>query len=288
VSIVMPSLNQARFLGTAIDSVLEQDYPRIELIVADGVSTDETLALLEARARTDPRLCWFSAPDNGPAQAVNRALDRARGILIGWLNADDVYAPGAVTRAVEALIAHPEWLMLYGHGEHIDTEGCVLESYPTLPPEAPFARFRDGCFVCQPTVFFRRTLWLLLGPLDETLQTAFDFDYWLRAFAQMPERIGFVDRVQAQSRLHADGITLRQRRSVMREGMAVLARHFGTAPPHWVRTYVDELVDGGVPIRAEVCAKEVAQAFLDEVRPLLSPADYWSLLAQIGSDPRLA
>lgn len=281
----MPSLNQGRFIDAAIDSVLGQDYPHIELIVADGASIDDTPHRLARRARGDTRLRWLSEPDDGPAQALNRALARVRGTVIGWLNADDLYTPGAISRAVAALDEHRDWLMAYGHGEHVDIDGKVIDRYPTLPPHTPIEQFTEGCFICQPTMFFRRTATILLGRFDESLKTAFDFDYWLRAFSRFPDRIGFVDAVQAYSRLHTDCITLRQRRTVMLEGIRILARQFGHAPINWAETYVEELIAGRTSpsqdLRAEVLS------FLELVLPDLMLEDWESLRNRIDLDTRL-
>lgn len=277
VSVVMPSLNQALFMGTAIDSVLAQDYPNIELIVSDGGSDDGTQDLLRARQAVDQRLRWSSRKDSGPAQAVNVALAQTRGTLVGWLNSDDVYTPGAVRRAVDALQAHPQWLMVYGHGQHVDDGGKPLNDYPTLPPSTPVGKFAEGCFICQPTVFFRRSAWVLLGKLDEGLKAAFDFEYWLRAFLAFPERIGFVDALQAQSRLHQEGITLRMRKTVILEGMQVLARHLGNAPKEWFLTYVNELLaqPGGRQESADL-KKHVADTLVIAA-PWLTPLDLRAL-----------
>ena len=242
VTIVMPSLNQARFIAAAVHSVLSQDYQQLELIVADGCSTDGTQGWLARQQELDGRLRWFSEPDKGPANALNKALRMSRGTLIGWLNSDDVYAPGAVNRAVHALAGNRDWLMVYGHGEHVDEDGQAIGPYPTVRPPAPMSQFAKGCFICQPTVFFKRSMHLLLGPLDESLQTAFDFDYWLRVFCAFPGRVGFVDAVQAQSRVHSNAITLRLRRTVILEGMQLLARHLGNAPKEWLLTYLSELL----------------------------------------------
>lgn len=242
VSVVMPSLNQGRFIEASVDSVLGQGYRRLELIVADGGSTDGTQATLVRLQSGDSRLRWFSEADDGPADALNKALLRTRGTLIGWLNSDDLYVPGTVARAVAAMEGAHSPVMVYGHGQHIDEGGTVLGAYPTERPEGAIERFRDGCFICQPTVFFKRTLWQLLGPLDRTLKTAFDFDYWVRAFLMFPGRIGFVDALQASSRLHHGCITMKMRRTVAMEGVRVIAKHLGNAPAHWVLTYADELL----------------------------------------------
>ncbi len=277
VSIVMPSLNQAAFIAAAVESVLSQSYQQLELIVADGSSTDGTQAWLAQRQTQDARLRWFSEPDSGPADALNKALRQAKGTLIGWLNSDDLYTPGAVQRAVQALQGRSECLMVYGQGQHIDASGAVLGLYPTLAPPTVPSQFAKGCFICQPTVFFRRTMWLLLGKFDEELKTAFDFDYWLRAFARFSDRIGFVDAVQAQSRLHPECITLRLRRTVILEGMQLLARHLGHAPKEWLLTYVNQLLalppgqQGVDDLKAHV-----AQT-LTVAKPWLRPADLQAL-----------
>ncbi len=265
VSIVMPSLNQGQFLREAIGSVLDQSYPAIELVVVDGGSTDGTLQILdELKLKAGARMSWTSGPDSGPASAVNTALKRAQGDLVGWLNSDDLYTPGAIAAAVDRFDADAALVMTYGEGAHIDKDGHLLGRYPTLRPPVSIDRFHDGCFICQPTVFMRRTVLDEVGFLDEVLQTAFDFEYWLRMFRRYPGRIACIDRLQAYSRLHEGGITQRMRRQVALEGMDVLSSHVGEPHPHWLLTYVEELYarypfDESVPD-----LKMHVSAFLDE------------------------
>lgn len=242
VSIVMPSFNQEHFIEAAVRSVLEQDYPSLELIIADGGSTDGTLQCLEGLlAHFGNRLRWISEPDSGPANAINKALGMVRGAIIGWLNSDDLYAPGAVRAAVHCLTTRPETLMVYGEGEHIDENGKRLGRYPTLPPSASPEVFQKGCFICQPTVFLRLEVLQRVGFLDESLKTAFDFELWLRIFQQFPERIALLDQVLASSRIHAACITSQQRRLIAMENIRVLSKYFGHAQPHWLLTYAEEL-----------------------------------------------
>ena len=91
-----------------------------------------------------------------------------------------------------ALEDHPQWLMLYGEGDEFNSYTCLQQPYPTLPPSAGIEAFRSPCFICQPTVVFRRSMGVLLGPFDTHWNTSFDFDYWLRAFEAFPHRIGYV------------------------------------------------------------------------------------------------
>lgn len=237
----MPSLNQARFIGASIDSVLKQDYENLELIIQDGGSEDETIRILEQLVASDPRLKWESRSDNGPADAIQRAFSKVRGEIIGWLNSDDLFAPGALSNAQRAFNDHPDWIMCYGHGEHIDESGRRINDYPTKPPSIGVDGFNAGCFICQPTVFFKTPLLSLLGSIDQTLKTAFDYDYWIRAFKAVPDRIGFIDRVLARSRLHQDCITQRMRQSVALEGLYLSQKHFGSAQSHWLVTHIEEI-----------------------------------------------
>jgi glycosyltransferase involved in cell wall biosynthesis len=117
VSVVMPTLDQVDFLARAVDSVLTQDLIDVELIVADGGSTDGTQARLAALAERHPgRLRWTSGPDSGPAAAVNAAVHLARAPLLGWLNSDDMLVDGALQRVVGHFEQHPGDAAVYGHG----------------------------------------------------------------------------------------------------------------------------------------------------------------------------
>lgn len=239
----MPCRNAGPFLREAVESVLQQPEC-LELLVADGGSSDGSLTWLEQQAATNPRLRLVSRSDAGPADALNRAFQIARGSLIGWLNADDIYPPGALARAVAALEAHPEWLMAYGEGEEFNAATGLRQRYPTLLPSVGLQGFRFHCFICQPTVVFRRTLATLLGPFDAQWHTAFDMDYWLRAFASFPHRIGFIPHLQGRTRLHEATITSRQRRQAALETTALTARHCGSATAIRLHNYALDLVAG--------------------------------------------
>src|SRR4051794_3921073 len=82
VTIVVPSFNQGRFIRTTIDSVLEQTYRPLEIIVVDGGSNDETVSVLQSYGDL-PELRWTSEPDKGVADAVNKGFAQARGEVIG-------------------------------------------------------------------------------------------------------------------------------------------------------------------------------------------------------------
>ena len=251
-------------------AILEQRDVSVELIISDGGSTDGTLGLLEnLLIEFGPRIRWVSAADGGPASAVNRALQYSRADIIGWLNADDIYARDAVSVAVRRFAADAELVMLYGEAEFVDAAGNILRRYPTRPPSAGIEAFQASCFICQPTAFLRRRVFDTIGGLDEQLSTAFDFDLWLRVFGKFPGRIHHTDRIQAFSRVHGRTITSSQRKAVASEAVRLLSRYLGSAEPHWVLTYIDEATraypgyDTSLDLRGHVSAlvTELAACF---------------------------
>jgi glycosyltransferase involved in cell wall biosynthesis len=231
VSLVTPSYNQARFIRETIDSVLAQSYPSIEYLVLDGGSTDGTLDILTSYG---DKIRWISEPDSGQAEAINKGLSVARGQIVGYLNSDDVLQPDAVEQAVRHLVEHPECDLVYGDADYIDESGTVFGRYPTAPYS--FERMMTDCCICQPAAFWRSTAAEIVGPFDERLQYALDYDYWLRF-----DRSGFVLQYMptrlAQSRLHAGAKTLRARAEIYAEIFDVSRRRGGYVSRNYISGY---------------------------------------------------
>ena len=220
VSIVTPSLNQGQFIEETIRSVLDQDYPRIEHIVADGGSTDETLAVLERH----PHLIWVSEADRGQADAVNKGFAMARGEIFGWLNADDLYLPGAVSTAVDALrrtgagFVHGAWMQIDEHGE------TLRERIPAVPFDLD-AQLNERNAVCQPGSFFTREAFESVGGLDVSYRYAMDYELWLKLGARVP--VTHVDPVLGAYRFHPTSKTVAERSGFWAETVRASRAHGG-------------------------------------------------------------
>jgi len=202
VSIVTPSLNQGRFIEDTVKSVLGQDYSPIEYLVVDGGSTDETLAILR---RYDGALRWISEPDSGQAAAVNKGFRVTSGQILGWLNSDDVYEPSAVSAAVAYLREHPETAMVYGDANHIDAAGNDIGPCSYVEPANLERLIHEVDYIVQPAAFFRRSAFLAVGPLDESLHWALDYDLWIKIARRFP--IAYVPRRLARYRLTGENKT---------------------------------------------------------------------------------
>jgi glycosyltransferase involved in cell wall biosynthesis len=242
VSIITPSLNQGRFIRDTIESALSQDFPRLEYIVMDGGSTHSTLEILRSYSG---RLIWSSAPDLGQADAVNTGFRLAKGEILGWLNSDDTYHPGAVKVAVEHLAAHPDTAVVYDDAYYIDEKNAVIGTYPT--EDFSLDRMAEACLICQPTAFIRRAALDAVGLLDPTLRYCMDYDLWIRLGRRF--RIDRFHRVLANSRRYPETKSFVSRDELFEEVYAVAERSFGRISPHWrvCRAYY-RLVDLSWPL----------------------------------------
>jgi len=229
VSIVTPSLNQGPYIRATIDSVLSQGYPELDYVVLDGGSTDETLDILRS---CGSGLSWRSEPDAGQADAINRGFATAGGELIGWLNADDVYLPGAIAAMVDAAAEDPDRALIYGGAEFIDAAGRPLGPCTQVRPYSREALLNELDFIVQPATLFSRSAFEAVGGLDASLGYCFDYDLWWRIAGIGP--IGYVDgEVVAASRDHEATKTRTRRAEYFQEGMQVVRRHTGRVPWHW-------------------------------------------------------
>ncbi len=204
VSIITPSFNQARYLETTIQSVLAQDYPRIEYIIVDGGSTDGSVDIIR---KYESRLAWrVSEKDKGQTDAINKGFAHATGQILAWLNSDDTYEPGAVAAAVNYLTEHPEAGMVYADCNFINEDGRVIGKFGAA--QTDLRRLREGyVHIPQQTMFFRADLWEQVGPLDPSFFFAMDYDLWTRIAAR--SKIKYLPgQTWANFRLHTSGKTI--------------------------------------------------------------------------------
>ena len=180
-TIVTPCLNGAATLEQALESVRSQDYPgHVEHVVVDGGSTDGTVELLQKAG-----VRYISEPDRGLSDAVNKGIRMARGDVVGWLNADDVYLPGALAAAGRAFAERPEALWVTGPCLIVGADGEEIRSAVTRYKNLFLRRYSYRLhlvqnFVSCPSTFVRRAAFDRIGMLDERFKYSMDYDLWLR------------------------------------------------------------------------------------------------------------
>lgn len=277
-AIVTPSYNTGRHVGAAVDSVLDQDYAPVDYVVMDGGSTDGTVDVLKSFG---PRLTWVSERDRGQADAINRGFARTRGDVLGWLNSDDAYAPGALRAAGEFLAAHPDVAMIYGDADFIDAAGNRIGRCAHVEPV--FRRRRlihYSDFIVQPAAFFRRSAFEAVGGLDPSLNWAMDYDLWLK-FAAAGFKVAYLPRVLANYRWLGDSKSAAGGWGRLREVDAVARRHGARRTPAFFRLekvnlHLTEARDAARLGDVSSAAASFARATGNLVA---SPRAMWSLLS---------
>jgi len=197
-TIVTPSYNQAQYLEFTLLSVLRQDYPELEYFVIDGGSTDGSQRIIEDyQAELD---WWISEADSGQADAINKGFRCATGEILAWLNSDDLYLPWTIREAAAVFEENPGVEMVYGDAVSADAQGNLLNALRFQQYQLrDLLQFK---MICQPAVFFRRSLLERTGLLDESYHFFLDHQLWIR-MARQTQPI-HLPRVLAVSRYHPE------------------------------------------------------------------------------------
>lgn len=181
VSVVTPSFNTGRYIEETLRSVQEQDYPHVEHIVLDSGSTDETPEIL---ARF-PSVRVVSPAPNGITEKVNLGFSIAKGDVFAWLNADDYYLPGAITKAVTALRTHPEAALVYCNFLHVDENSVEVDRERSK--QVGFRELiEERNYIPHQTAFFRREAIERVGEVDTRYPLVQDWDLWIRISKEFP------------------------------------------------------------------------------------------------------
>jgi glycosyltransferase involved in cell wall biosynthesis len=191
-----------RFVGTALQSILAQTYSNVEIIFIDNGCTDNTYEA--ARAAADERVRFVRVmPNMGGYQAMNKAVELARGELIAIYHSDDFYEPNIIEKEVVYLESHPEAGAVFCMEHFIDEHGTIFGG-ASLPAELrgrdpltyadifPFLLRQKNILFCCPTFMVRRAVWDAVGPFDaDRLDIGSDLDMWIRVVRHCP--VGILD-----------------------------------------------------------------------------------------------
>ena len=200
ISVVTSSYNQGRFIGRTIQSVLAQDYPNLEHIVVDGMSTDDTPEVL---ARY-PHLRVIREPDSGQAEAINKGFRLATGDVYCFLNSDDTFLPGALHRVAREIDPARGRHVVMGRCAFVDEDdNATGVEHPSgfIGHDRVLEVWRIHC-IPQPATFWTAEVWRRCGPLDEREQLVLDYDLMCRISRYY--HFHFIDQVLATYRLHKE------------------------------------------------------------------------------------
>jgi glycosyltransferase involved in cell wall biosynthesis len=221
LSIIIPSLNQGRFIEQSIRSIVEQDAD-VELIVVDGGSTDATAEIV---GKYLPH--WISEPDAGQADAINKGLPKATGDVVTWFGADDVYAGGIFAAVGDAWRRNPRAIYAAPVANFYSPRRQTLIRPHGLTVDNVVQYWTRRSLWHDPGLFWSRAVVDDIGELDASLHYAFDYDYLVRALQRFP--VEYIDCVAAGFRLHRASKTISQTEAMMAETAAVSRRYWHLA-----------------------------------------------------------
>lgn len=198
ISIVTPSFNSLPFLESTINSVIEQNYPKLEYIIQDGGSKDGTINLINKYGRILTH--WESIKDGGQACAINTGFKYASGEIMAYLNSDDLLLPGSLNYIAWYFSNHPEVDVIYGHRVLIDESGLEIGRW-IVPQHCRYTlTWHD--FIPQETLFWRNSIWEKVGGcINENFQFAMDWELIMR-FQEMGAKFVRLPRFLGAFRVH--------------------------------------------------------------------------------------
>ncbi|EKD52306.1 MAG: glycosyl transferase family 2 [uncultured bacterium] len=238
ISVVTPSYNQGRFIQRCIDSVRSQQGVEIEHVILDNCSTDETREHIRAY-QNEPgavEVKIIIAPDKGQTDAINRGFRMATGNVVCWLNTDEYYDQGALSKVVEHFEKHPDVDVVFGDCAFVDQNGKLLKEkkeYFFLWSMLIFY----GCFLPSCATFVRRRTIDDGFLLDEEFRVTMDFDWYVR-LAKAGYRIDHIPFQLASFTWHEANISSIQHERRREERRLVQDRFSGVRGPSWYRKAV--------------------------------------------------
>lgn len=259
VSVVIPTYNAGKYLPATINSILEQDFDDLEIIVVDDQSTDNTEEVLN-KIGSD-KIFYYCLEENhgGPSRPRKIGIKEAKGEFIALCDSDDLFAPGRLNFAVKLLRNHPELGMVFTDEQKFDDAtgkdlGNFLKGYDRFHA-LPKKQVEKDCFVIAPDnafscLFFenyimpsgvtiRRSIFKDIGSFDETLTNGDDRDMWFRITRKYP--IGFINKIGFRYRVRAGSISGRGA-TLSENRIRVLQKQMEASLPDYLHKRCQELI----------------------------------------------
>jgi len=200
ISIVTPSFNQGQYIEETILSVLSQNYPKLEYIIIDGGSTDETVEIIKKYEQHITY--WVSEKDNGQSHAINKGIEKCTGEIFNWLNSDDWYEPDALFAVASAFMKNKNIQFVSGYENHVLENGTIILDKGTYLRNT-FEETIEACHIAQPSTFFKFDAIKLVGGVSDNLHYIMDGELWLKLLLlNGNDHFKKIDKTLVNFRLH--------------------------------------------------------------------------------------
>lgn len=241
ISIVIPSFNQGKYIEQTIVSIIEQSYKKVEIIIIDAASTDETVAVIKKYEQYIAY--WVSEPDRGQSHAINKGLEKCNGEVFNWINSDDYLEPGALQNIATLFGENNDVQVVCGFTRcFFDEDNSTSHEYrmgvkPTVAETISLVEMN------QPGSFYLTNIVKEFGGVNESLRYVFDDELWFRFLCKYGiENIYLTDKRVAHFRLHGSSKSVG-------EGFTLFGKEINAL-------YIDILTNAQAPIWLLDCMKE--------------------------------
>lgn len=229
ISVVIPSFNKVGYIADTLDSILNQKYPNLELIIQDGGSDDGTVEIIKKYAKKYAQIItWESQKDNGQVDAINKGLKKSKGKIVTFINADDIYVKGSLVKVGKFFLKNPETLWLVGRGKVINDKGkevytTVTRYKNSLLKANKYWLLQTLNYFIQPSVFLSREAYKKYGPFKGTSKFVMEYDLWLKiGKIKMPEVLLVT---LSCFRLSQEGLSLNISKEILRNDFEITQKH---------------------------------------------------------------
>jgi len=229
ISIVIPSYNKVQYIQETLESIISQKYSNLEVIIQDGGSTDGTLEIIKKYAKEHPKVIrWISKKDKGQVDAINKGFKKARGEILAFINADDVYVKGALQKIGIAFSKCPETVWAAGQGETINKKGKTVFSLVGFYKNV-LLRFNKYTFLImvnylmQPSVFLKKEMFNKYGPLVGWKGMVLEYELWLKIGKDVMPKI--ISHKLSKFRLTREALSFTQLDKISEEEYKIVKKH---------------------------------------------------------------
>lgn len=228
ISIIIPTYNGGKYIEETLNSIFEQNYRNIEVIIQDGGSSDNSISIFKKYANKYKCLVWESKKDNGQLDAITKGIRKSNGDIIGFINSDDVYLNGSFNKIATAYTKNPKCLWIAGQGIVTNSEGKEIAHFVSIYKNLLLKLNKYHLllmvnYLMQPSVFFTKQAYKKYGPFIGSGRYVLEYDMWLKLGRnQMP---ALINSPLSAFRLRNISFSVTQVRNILKED-ATIAKNY--------------------------------------------------------------
>jgi glycosyltransferase involved in cell wall biosynthesis len=248
ISIVIPSYNKGKYIEETLKSIIAQKYSNLEVIIQDGGSSDESLKIIKRYAAKHAFIKWESKKDRGQTDAIKIGFLKASGDLYTFINADDVYLPGAFKAIGKCYQKHPKQLWMAGWGITVDEEGKEIASFADsykkwLLKQNNYNNLLIVNYLMQASVFLSKDAYHKFGPFTGVGKIVMEYNTWLKIGKKTMPKI--INKPLSAFRLSKENFSMGNLKEIMKADDRIVSQY--TDDPiilflHWLHNAIRVII----------------------------------------------